>query len=439
MNVIPWRKNKMKNLIVIVVCLLSFSAQAQTPAKPQAKSILLLGAKAHLGNGKVIPNAAIGFRDGKIDMVLSAIDIRMDSTKYEKIVHCEGKHIYPGFIAPNSRLGLVEIGAVRASRDQQEVGQFKPHVRSLIAYNTESKITTTVRTNGVLMAEVAPVGGIITGTSSIFNLDGWNWEDAVLKQDNGIHLDWPSIRSSMGSDKKKDTKWAEEYSEKLEEIKQFFKEAEAYTKEEYHLEKNIRLEAMEGVFAKKKKVFIHADRVQEITDAVYFFDAYDMELVLVGGYDAWLLADVLKDRSIPVMLRRVHDLPMNEDDDVDLPYKMPKVLADKGILVCLENSGSMEAMGTRNLPFYAGTAAAYGMDKEAALAMITLNTAKILGIDAMVGSIEEGKYATLFISEGDALDMRSNQVSLAFIQGRQIELTNSQKELWKKYEGKYVE
>ena len=413
------------------------SVGAQTPATPQTKSILLVGAKAHLGNGKVIPNAAIGFRNGKIDMVLSSIDIRMDSTKYDEVINCKGKHIYPGFIAPNSRLGLVEIGAVRATSDQREVGQFKPHVRSLIAFNTESRITSTVRTNGVLMAEVAPVGGVITGTSSIFNLDGWNWEDAVLKEDNGIHINWPRIRTSMDTDKKKDGEWKERYSKSVAEIKEFFTEANAYNKGEYHLEKNIRFEAMKPVFSKKKKVFIHADRVQEITDAVYFFDAYDFELVLVGRYDAWLLADLLKDRSIPVILRRVHELPMNQDDDVDLPYKMPKILTDKGILVSLENSGSMEAMGTRNLPFYAGTAAAYGVDKEAALAMITLNTAKILGIDALVGSIEEGKYATLFISEGDALDMRGNQVSLAFIQGKQIELTNSQKELYQKYSKKY--
>ena len=429
----------MKNLIVIIACLLALSAAAQTPAEPQTKSILLLGAKAHLGNGKIIPNAAIGFREGKIDMVLSAIDIRMDSTKYDQVIHCEGKHIYPGFIAPNSRLGLVEIDAVRASRDQREVGQFKPHVRSLIAYNTESRITSTVRTNGVLMAEVAPVGGVIAGTSSIFNFDGWNWEDAVLKKDNGIHINWPSIQTSLGSDQKKDGEWKEKYAESVTELKQFFKEAEAYNKAEYHLEKNIRFEAMNPVFAQKKKVFVHADRVQEITDAVYFFDEYDFQLVLVGGYDAWLLADLLKDRSIPVVLRRVHELPMNQDDDVDLPYKMPKILADKGLLVCLDNSGSMEAMGTRNLPFYAGTAVAYGLGQEEALAMITLNTAKILGIDALVGSIEEGKYATLFVSAGDALDMRGNKVTLAFIEGKQIELTNPQIELWKKYDGKYGE
>ena len=418
---------------------MGLSVAAQTPAAPQSESILVLGATAHLGNGEVIPNSAVGFRNGKIDMVLAAIDIRMDSTKYDRIIHCEGKHLYPGFIAPNSRLGLVEIDAVRASRDQREVGNFKPHIRSLIAYNTESRITSTVRTNGVLMAEVAPVGGIISGTSSIFNLDGWNWEDAVLQKDIGIHINWPSSWSTLGSDKKKDGELSKRYTKQVNQITQFFKEAEAYNKADYNLEKNIRFEAMQAVFSKKKKVFIHANRVQEITDAIYFFDNYDFDLVLVGGYDAWLVAELLKDRDIPVILRRVHQLPMNQDDDVDLPYKMPKILADKGILVGLGNSGGMEAMGTRNLPFYAGTAAAYGVDKELAIAMITLNTAQILSVDHLVGSIEEGKYATLFISNGDALDMRGNNVVLAFIQGMQIELTNPQIQLWKKYEGKYVE
>ncbi|MBL4707361.1 MAG: amidohydrolase family protein, partial [Flavobacteriales bacterium] len=425
MNVIPL-KNRIVGSILLLCCLFAFNASAQTPAKLQAKSILLLEATAHLGNGKVIPNAAVGFRNGKIDMVLASIDFRMDSTKYDIIIHLKGKHLYPGFIAPNSRLGLVEIDAVRASRDKSEVGQFKPHVRSLIAYNSESKITSTIRTNGVLIAEVAPVGGTISGTSSIFNLDGWNWEDAVLKVDKGIHLNWPRLWSSLGSDKKNDEKWKKRYVKEVAALKQFFKEAKVYGQAEYQLEKNLRFEAMRAVFNKGKKVFLHANNVQQITDALYFFDEYDVELVLVGGYDAWMISDLLKDRKIPVILKRLHSLPMNQDDAVDLPYKMANVLSKKGLLVALENSGDMEAMGTRNLPFYAGTAAAYGVEKEAALSMITLNTAKILGIDDQVGSIEEGKWATLFISEGDALDMRTNQVSLAYIQGKQIELTNPQ-------------
>lgn len=431
------RLNGKPLLLVLMLTLMSIQLLAQVPAKQQTKSILLLNATAHLGNGELIPRSAIGFRNGKIDMVLATFDIRMDSTKYDTIIHIDDKHVYPGFIAPNSRLGLVEIGAVRASRDFKDVGNYKPHVRSLIAYNTESRITSTIRTNGVLIAEVAPVGSVISGTSSIFNLDGWNWEDAVLKADNGIHLYWPRIKSSLQPDDKKNKSEKEKYNQSVKELRGFLTQAKAYAQVDYQLEKNLRFEAMKSVFTKTKKVFLHANRVQEITDALYFFDDFEIELVLVGGYDSWMIADLLKDRKIPVIVKRVHSLPMNQDDDVDLPYKLPFMLESKGLLVALENSGGMEAMGTRNLPFYAGTAAAYGVEKEKALAMITLNTAKILGIDNKVGSLENGKMATLFVSEGDALDMRSNQVSLAFINGKMLDLTNPQIELWQKYEAKY--
>lgn len=437
MNAILWKSNL---LLLALLSTFLVNAQLPKPASEQKQSILLLGATAHIGNGEVIPRSAIGLRDGKIDLVMAAIDARMDSTKYDTIIHLEGKHLYPGFIAPNSRLGLVEIDAVRASRDFDDVGEMNPHVRSLIAYNTESRISPTVRSNGVLMAQAAPKGGRISGSSSVFNLEGWNWEDAALKVDDGIHLNWPNIYlKNSWEDEKKRAKIEENYQSEIKQLKDFFKQANAYRKVDFHLEKNIRFEAMKPVFEKKSKLYLHAERVQEITDAIYFFDEFDLDVVLVGGNEANLVSDLLKDRNIPVLLRRVHSLPMNEDDAVDLPYRLPSILHEKGILVGLQNSGSMEAMGTRNLPFYAGTAVAYGVEKEEALSMITLNTAKILGIDSLVGSIEVGKEATLFISEGDALDMRTNQLLLAFISGKKIDLDNPHKYLYRKYMKKYEE
>jgi imidazolonepropionase-like amidohydrolase len=371
---------------------------------------------------------------------MAAIDARMDSTKYDTIIHLEGKHLYPGFIAPNSRLGLVEIDAVRASRDFDDVGEMNPHVRSLIAFNTESRITPTVRSNGVLLAQTAPKGGRISGSSSVFNLDGWNWEDAVLKKDDGIHLNWPSVYLKRSwDDKKRRQKEEMYYQEEIKQLQRFFDQANAYRKVDFHLEKNIRFEAMKQIFEQKSKVYIHAERMQEITDAIFFFDQYDLNIVLVGGSEAHLVSDLLKDRDIPMLLRRVHSLPMNQDDAVDLPYRLPSILSEKGILVGLQNSGRMEAMGTRNLAFYAGTAVAYGLEKEAAISMITLNTAQILGIDSLVGSIEVNKQATFFVSKGDALDMRSNDVFLAFIAGQQIDLDNPHKHLYRKYSGKYGE
>ncbi|MAY84670.1 MAG: amidohydrolase [Flavobacteriales bacterium] len=430
-----------RNIFSLLLCLISLSAVAQipVPVDSQKQSILLLNGIAHIGNGKVIDRSAIGIRDGKLEYVLAAFDVRVDSTQFDTVIHIDKKHVYPGFIAPNSRLGLVEIGAVRASRDYDDVGEFNPHVRSLTAYNTESRITPTVRSNGVLFAQVSPTGGRISGSSSVFQLDGWNWEDAVIKSDDGIHLNWPRIRGwGDWSDEKKRKKNQEEYEAELRELKEFFDRAAAYAKKDYHLDVDLRMKAMSGLFLDSQRVYLHADRLNEITDAIYFFDAFpEIKVVLVGGYESWLAAELLKDRNIPVILRRVHSLPMNEDDDIHMPFKLPAMLHKKGLKVALENSGSMEAMGTRNLPFYAGTAIAYGLEAEVAISMLTLNTAEILGVTDRIGSLEAGKDASLFVSNGDALDMMSNELLFALVQGSFIDLDNPQKALYRKYRKKY--
>ena len=158
---------------------------------------------------------------------------------------------------------------------------------------------------------------------------------------------------------------------------------------------------------------------------------------MVGAYEAYKQTAVLKEHDIPVLLRRIHTRPNKSDEDYDLPFKLAKILVDAGVTVALEASGDMERMNSRNLPFYAGTTVAYGLNREQALQLITLNAAKILGIDAQYGSLEVGKSATLFISEGDALDMRTNQLKHAFIDGRKISLESHQTKLWKRYSNKY--
>jgi len=282
------------------------------------------------------------------------------------------------------------------------------------------------------MGQITPRGNVVSGTSSIVQFDAWNWEDAAYKLDDGIHINWHNMFNRWTG------KADEKYTERINELKDFFADALAYSKVKNHLEKNLRFESMRGLFNGTQTLFIHTNYVKEITDAVYFAKENNIsKMVIVGGYDAWMVADMLKDNKVAVILRRVHDLPVSEDDDVYLPYKLPKKMVDAGVLVCLENSGDMEAMGTRNLPFYAGTATAYGLNKEEALMLITLNTAKILGIDSTTGSLEPGKDATLFISTGDALDMKTNNVEQAFIQGRFIDLDNFQKKLYRKYSEKY--
>ena len=407
----------------------------QTPAPKQTKAFTIVGATAHIGNGKVIENSLIIFRDGKLVYVGTSMVKRM----YEgTIIDAKGKHVYPGFIAANASLGLAEVDAVRATRDVDEVGPMLPHVRSLIAYNAESKVIESMRPNGVLMAEITPRGGTISGTASVMQLDAWNWEDAAVKVDHGIHLNWPDSFTSgrwwLGEDPS--LKPDKNYSKNIQQITNYFKEAKSYLSGN-RTEMNLAYQAMERLFKGTQKLFIHVNGQKEITDAVHMAKELGINrIVIVGGEDADNVASLLVKNDIPVVINRAHRIPSLVDDDYDLPYRNAKILIDKGITVAIGMEGQMERMNTRNLPFYAGTYAAFGLDKEMAVQLITGNAAKILGVDGFTGTLEIGKDATLFISEGDALDMRTNNISDAFIQGRKIRLESHQTTLWKRYHKK---
>lgn len=437
------KKVKMIRAITIQIVVLLFAintyAQKPIPATAQVKSILLMNGIAHIGNGQVIENSVVGLQNGKIELVGDARTIRIDQSAWDTVINCSGKHLYPGFIAPNTTVGLVEIDAVRSTNDQYEVGGFNPHIRSQIAYNTDSKIIPTLRTNGILLAQITPRGGRISGSSSVMKFDGWNWEDATLKTDDGIHINWPSyFNYNFSEDGPSGYERSKKYLENRQALEQFFAEARAYNQIAQQQEKNLRFEAMRGVFTGTRRIYIHADYVKEITDAIAFAKKYSLRnMVIVGGTDSWVCADLLKQENIAVMLNRVHSLPSTGEEDVNQPYKTASQLQKAGVLFCLQNSGDQEAHNVRNLPFLAGTAAAWGLTKEEALMAITLNSAKILGIDQQVGSLETGKDATLFISDGDALDMRTNQVRIAWIQGRRLDLRNEQTELAEKYQKKY--
>jgi imidazolonepropionase-like amidohydrolase len=427
-------------LLPLIFLPLIFMAQQPLPAKKQTKSILLMNGTAHLGNGTVIQNSVIGFKDGKITLVADAQTVRIDKTAWDTTINCSGKQIYPGFIAPNTTLGLTDIEAVRATNDFRDIGGFNPHVRSQIAFNTDSKINPTVRTNGVLLAQVTPRGGRISGTSSVMALEGWNWQDATVKADDGVHLNWPSYYSRNWNEDDGFSAYSQnkEYESQRQAMEKFFAESRAYAENTATAEKNLRLEAMRGIFNGTQTLYIHADLLKEITEAITFAKKFNIpHMVIVGGSDSWKCTEVLKQNNIPVMLTRVHSLPLRNDDDVDQPYKTAAQLQDAGILFCIQNEGDMEASNARNLPFQAGTCVAYGLNKEQAIAALSGNTAKIMGIDKITGTLEPGKDATLFVSEGDALDMKTNNVTWAFIQGKKLDLRNEQQELYKRYEEKY--
>lgn len=428
-----------KYLITLIALAIGLNASAQadiSPAKPQQKKTVIMGAKLHLGNGETIAHGYLIFEKGKIIGLGDATLVKLSLTDAE-VIDGNNKHIYPGFIAPITNLGLSEFESVKATLDFSEIGNINTHIRSIVAYNTDSKVPATLRSNGILMAQITPQGGTISGSSSVVQLDAWNWEDAAIRLDDAQHLKWPAtprFRGPGGRNPFSADAMEERTQAQINELEQLFAEAKAYADTDKPTVTNARLAAMKRLFDGSQKLFITADAQKDIIEAVNFSKKHGVLPVIVGADEAHLILPFLKENNVPVIVKQPHSLPNSSDDDVNMPYKNAGILMNAGLTVALSIDGYWQQ---RNLPFMAGTVAAWGLDKEKALQTITLNTAKVLGIDKTTGSLEIGKDATFFISAGDALDMKSNKVEQAFIQGRGINLDNLHKQLDRKFTEKY--
>ena len=418
-------------LTLLLFLLVGTCARAQnpTPAPPQSEPIAVTGATVHVGNGTVIENGTVLFRDGKLERVGANLTV---PTGYRS-VDASGKHVYPGLIALNSQLGLTEIGAVRSTNDQRETGRLNPNARSVIAFNTDSQVIPTVRSRGVLLAQITPVGGAISGRSSMVQLDGWNFEDAVVGEDDGIHLNWP--RRSSWSWQTRQVTENKRYPEQVRELMDFMREAAAYCGSDRQGDRLLKLEAMCEAVSGTKNVYLHMDRPREIMQSVQLVKEMGGRPVIVGGQDAHLIGEFLKKEQVPVILSSTQALPDRQDDDIDGPFRKPALLAEAGVEFAISHEGYWQQ---RNLPFVAGQAVGFGLPKEDALKAITLTPARIAGIADRYGSLEAGKSATLIVVTGDVLDMRSSEVEMAFIDGRSVDLDNKQSELARKFREKYA-
>ena len=431
----------MKKIILNLLALFSVVAinaqESVYPAKKQEGPVYIMNGTVHVGNGQVLNNTSIEIKEGKITAIGSNITPAAGAT----VADAKGKHVYPGLILSNSNLGLIEINSVRATADASEIGEYNPSIRSLVAYNTDSKVINTLKSNGITHANIVPEGGTISGSSSIVQLDAWNWEDAAYASDNAMHMNMPALfnrpnrfAAFMGQQGPQQDP-IKRGLEQIEEIKSFFREANVYKNQKQHASTNLKFEAVRGLFSKKQKLFIHCDVVREILAAIDFKNEFGFDIVLVGASESYQVADLLKKNNIPVILSQMHALPTLADDAVDLPYQLPALLHKAGVLFAINDEDGQHR--GKNLPFNAGTAAAYGLPKEDALAAITLNPAKILGIANRTGSLEVGKDANIVISEGDILDMRSSNISFVMIEGRIASLTDKHKQLYERYKYKY--
>lgn len=414
-------------------------AAVPTPGASQDHPIALLGATIHPVSGPEIPNGTVVFDKGRVHFLGAGAAVPADAER----IDVSGKQIYPGLIDPYSIIGLSELEAVRATNDYAEVGQNTPNVKAQVAVNPESEPIPVTRSNGVLLALVAPRGAGLRGTSALMMLDGWTWEDMTLAAPVAMHMNWPGMVITAGQGRfggEPEEKQKENRARALRVIRDTFDEARAYWKAKKAAgrgagpDEDARWEAMIPVLEGRMPLVVEADEIQQIQAAVAFADEQKIKLILYGGYDSPRCAELLKRHDVPVIVRILDRLPGRRYEAYDAAFTVPERLRQAGVRFCIANGGGF--WNERNLPYEAAKAVAFGLPRDEALKSITLYPARILGVADRVGSLEVGKDATLIVTDGDPLETPTH-VEMAFLQGRKVDLQDKQKVLWKKYQERY--
>jgi len=432
----------MNRLIVILMIFSTIYGNNQIPGTDQKRPILLRGGTLHTVTGDVLEEHDLLFAEGKI----ITIDEQIQPSPETDVLDIYGKHVIPGFIAGYTRIGLTEISAVKQTNDHSETGEINPNVRANVAYNPDSDLIPVTRSNGVLVINSAPSSGRIPGQSSVMMMDGWTWEDATLKHPTALNVNWPSMRFDFRKNaKKKEKEQREEYNKSLREMDLLVRNVRAYhhrknakeRKAEHKQKTDLRLESMIPFIVFKNPIHIKANDVRQIEAAVKWSNKHDLNIVIVGGRDAWMITEILVENNIPIIILGVQTTPRRRFEPIHTPYKIPSMLQKAGVHFCISLDPGYPMDGhVRTLPDEAMRAASWGLTKDQALRAITLSAAEILGVDDHVGSLDLGKDATFFISDNEPLTQYNHPIK-AYIKGREIDLSDRQKNLWKKYKEKY--
>jgi imidazolonepropionase-like amidohydrolase len=414
-------------------------AQVTIPVAPQSQPVVLRGATIHTVTKGTIAKGSIVLDKGRI-VAIGGADLAVP--RGAKVVDVSGKHIYPGLIDAYSTVGITEIDAVEVSNDITELGDFNPNVRAEVAVNAESRHIGTSRSAGVLVAFSTPEGGVISGLSSAMSLEGWTWEEMSMKGAAALNVNWPDPTARprrFGGGPPPGFPGAaaqpapKTYAEQVQALKDFFAEARAYREAQRAgqiVRTDVRYAAMIPVFDQAIPVVVAANTVSQINDAITWAKAEGVRLVIRGGRDAIHVADRLTAENIPVILTSTLDEPARVHDGYDGSYNAPAQLHAAGVRFAI--AGGSGGLYTYRLPWEAGVAVAHGLPEAEALKAVTINAAEFMGIADQVGSLEVGKQATLLITTGTPLNMTSDVIQ-AYIQGREIDMNDMQKQFFKKY------
>jgi len=396
-------------------------------------TFLLRGATIHPVSGPEIRDGMLLVQDG----LIAEVGARVAVPRGVRVIEARGLHVYPGLIDSGTQLGLAEISSVRETVDTTEIGDFNPQLRAIIAVHPASEHIPVTRANGITTAVTLPSGGIISGQGALIHLDGWTWEQMRVQAPVCMVLQFPVIQTRQErpgargprpfSEAKRD------YERRLQQLREFFEQARRYQKAKLvgspEFRTDARMEAMLPVLEGKLPVLVHAVRERAIREAIAFAESQKIRLVLAEAREAWKVADLLKQKNIPVILGPTLELPLEEDDPYDKAYTLPAELHRAGVKFAF---ASFSTSFARNLPYQAAMAVAFGLPYEEALKALTLYPAQIWGVSDKLGSIEKGKWADLIVTDGDPLETRT-QIKRVFIQGREVDLSNKHLRLYEIY------
>ena len=406
-------------------------ARAIDLAPARERRYAILGGTLHPVDAPDIERGTVLVDGEKIAAVGAAVEIPPET----KTINVDGLHVYPGLIDAGTVLGLSEIGKVRETHDFQEAGLFQPDLRAGVAINPDSEIIPVTRAGGITAALIRPTGGIICGQTSLMKLEGWTVPEMILAFEAGLQIDWPG---------------GNENQPRIDQLRDFLNEGRTYAKlKKAAAESNApppirdpRYESLAPYLSGERRIFVEANSRKDIAEALLFAEKEGLKIIITGGADAWKLAPELKKRDVPVIVGAVMARPTEEYDPCDAAYANPGRLHEAGVLFGIRSNGmstaGFSASNSRNAPFEAAQAVAYGLPEEEALKAVTLNAAKIIAADDALGSLTPGKLANIVIADGSPLQ-ESTQYKAIFVAGKPYAPESRQTRLYEKYRARLHE
>ena len=427
-------------LAALLVSSLAFMLASAVFTPARAEMLALTGGTVHPVSGPEIPNGTVLVDGTKISAVGAGVSVPSGA----KVIDCTGKHVYPGFVHANTVLGLVEIQTIEGSDDTRETGNLNPNQRAEVMYNPDSDFLPVTRLNGVTTVLSIPGGGAVRGTSALMHLDGWTAEDITVRAPAALHVQWPNMTPVHAFfELRSDEEQAKARDEQIKTISDAFDDARAYwTARDAESGKgvpkhddDVRWDAMRRALKGEIPVAFHCDALNQIRAVLKFCDQQKLtNVILLGGYDSWRIADELKRRNIAVIVGGVLATPNRGYESYDEAYTVAAKLSKAGVRYCIaDEGGSFAAANARNVPYHAAMAEAFGLDHDEALKSVTLYPAQILGAGDKIGSIEVGKLADLQVTDGDPL-LVATHCEQVVLNGKVVPMESRQTRLFKKYD-----